>query len=97
MATSRRLTSILAHLTGQDKNMETGAKLPTFDELPSFRSYAGCAWNVWGPDDQLGTVNLLTEDVVRRAAQEEIKYAITTLQLHGDTQYGTPGRERPLV
>jgi hypothetical protein len=48
--------------------------LPTFDELPAYKNFPGCAWAVWGPDDQLGTVNLLTEDVVKKAAEEEIKY-----------------------
>ncbi|KAF9239090.1 hypothetical protein BU15DRAFT_74780 [Melanogaster broomeanus] len=28
---------------------------------------------VWGKDDELGTINLLTEDVVRRAAKEEMR------------------------
>ncbi|CCM04546.1 uncharacterized protein FIBRA_06727 [Fibroporia radiculosa] len=45
-------------------------QLPSFDELPSFRDFTGCAWEVWGKDDQLGTINLLTEDVVREAAKE---------------------------
>ncbi|KAH9842434.1 uncharacterized protein C8Q71DRAFT_202860 [Rhodofomes roseus] len=44
--------------------------LPSFDELPSFRNFPGCAWDVWGKDDELGTINLLTEDVVREAAKE---------------------------
>ncbi|KAL1706307.1 hypothetical protein EV121DRAFT_289636 [Schizophyllum commune] len=48
-------------------------KLPTFDELPKYKNFAGCAWGVWGKEDQLGTVNLLTEDVVKRATTEEIK------------------------
>ena len=45
-------------------------KLPTFDELPSFKDFSGCAWEVWGKDDQLGTVNLLTEEVVKEASKE---------------------------
>lgn len=49
------------------------SKLPTFDELPTWKDFKGCAWSVWGSEDQLGTVNLLTADVVKRAAQEEIK------------------------
>ncbi|KAI0091402.1 hypothetical protein BDY19DRAFT_623831 [Irpex rosettiformis] len=49
----------------------TGEKsLPTFDELPNFHEYTGCAWGVWGEDDELGTVNLLTEKVVAEAAKE---------------------------
>ncbi|RDB20341.1 hypothetical protein Hypma_012594 [Hypsizygus marmoreus] len=47
--------------------------LPTFDELPSFKNFTGCAWDVWPENDELGTVNLLTEDVIRRAAKEEIQ------------------------
>lgn len=47
--------------------------LPTFDELPAFKSFSGCAWSVWGEDDELGTVNLLTEDLVKTAATEEIR------------------------
>ncbi|KAH9857444.1 hypothetical protein C2E23DRAFT_274240 [Lenzites betulinus] len=44
--------------------------LPTFDELPSFKGFTGCAWEVWGKDDQLGTVNLLTDELVKEASKE---------------------------
>ncbi|TFY70030.1 hypothetical protein EVG20_g2915 [Dentipellis fragilis] len=44
--------------------------LPSYDELPNFKNYPGCAWEVWGSKDQLGTVNLLTDAVVKRAAEE---------------------------
>ncbi|CDO71942.1 hypothetical protein BN946_scf184940.g89 [Trametes cinnabarina] len=44
--------------------------LPTYDELPAFKDFTGCAWEVWGKDDQLGTVNLLTDEVVKEAAKE---------------------------
>lgn len=54
---------------GKDEN----GTLPSFDELPKFHELSGCAWNVWGKGDQLGTVNLLTNAMVKRAAQEEIK------------------------
>ncbi|RDX47364.1 hypothetical protein OH76DRAFT_1405974 [Lentinus brumalis] len=50
--------------------MATASKLPTFDELPTFKDFTGCAWEVWGKDDQLGTVNLLTEEVVKEASEE---------------------------
>ncbi|KIJ12575.1 hypothetical protein PAXINDRAFT_82631 [Paxillus involutus ATCC 200175] len=55
------------------------ASLPTFDELPKFHELDGCAWGLWGKDDELGTVNLLTEDVVQRAAKEEIRTGKTVL------------------
>lgn len=51
-------------------------KLPTFDELPPFHDMPGCGW-VWGEDDQLGTVNLLSDEVVRRACSDEVRYANT--------------------
>ena len=44
--------------------------LPTFDELPKFHEWTGCAWGVWGAGDELGTVNLLTEEVVAMAMKE---------------------------
>ncbi|KAG6840499.1 hypothetical protein C0991_006329 [Blastosporella zonata] len=47
--------------------------LPAFDDLPSFKGLPGCAWDVWPANDELGTVNLLTEEVVKNAAQEEIR------------------------
>ncbi|KAJ7061472.1 putative cyclase-domain-containing protein [Mycena amicta] len=51
----------------------TTAKLPPFDALPAFKNLPGCAWGVWGAEDQLGTVNLLTDEVVKIAASEEIR------------------------
>ncbi|KAI0339748.1 hypothetical protein BDW22DRAFT_1431625 [Trametopsis cervina] len=50
--------------------MAADKALPTFDELPNFHEYTGCAWSVWGDDDELGTVNLLTKKVVAEAARE---------------------------
>lgn len=51
-------------------SFEDEKPLPTFDELPDFHQYTGCAWGVWGEGDELGTVNLLTEKVVAEAAKE---------------------------
>ncbi|KAJ6630356.1 hypothetical protein B0H10DRAFT_1984313 [Mycena sp. CBHHK59/15] len=51
----------------------TTARIPTFDELPPFKNFPGCAWSVWGAQDELGTVNLLTETLVKRSAAEEIQ------------------------
>ncbi|KAI0713747.1 hypothetical protein C8Q76DRAFT_469184 [Earliella scabrosa] len=71
----QRLHGVLTHLSHPAHtldNPETMAstKLPTFDELPPFKDFTGCAWEVWGKDDQLGTVNLLTEEVVKEASKE---------------------------
>ena len=51
-----------------------GRALPSFDELPEYNGIPGCAWEVWGAGDRLGTVNLLTDAVVQRAAGEEIRW-----------------------
>ena len=56
--------------------------LPPFHRLPKFGQYTGCAWEVWGKDDELGTVNLLTEKVVAEAAKE-IKYVNASLYMQG--------------
>ncbi|KAH8646848.1 putative cyclase-domain-containing protein [Xylariales sp. PMI_506] len=48
--------------------------LPSFDELPNIPGNGpipGCAW-IWGKDDNLGTLNILTPDRVM-TAREEIK------------------------
>ncbi|RDB19228.1 hypothetical protein Hypma_013552 [Hypsizygus marmoreus] len=80
--TTKRLKNVFSHLLPAKPSSDTPPKksvdrtaenaLPTFDELPAFKELPGCAWGVWGPDDQLGTVNLLTDKVVQRAAREEI-------------------------
>ncbi|KAJ5628634.1 hypothetical protein N7490_010862 [Penicillium lividum] len=44
---------------------------PTFDALPLDKNGPpGNAWGLFGPDDQLGMLNLLTPDVVAAAAKE---------------------------
>lgn len=76
---ANRLKGVLAHLGASPK------PLPTFDELPNFKDFSGCAWGVWGGDDQLGTINLLTDEVVKRAAQEEIRCVHCILRRAFDT------------
>lgn len=67
--------------------------LPDFQSLPKVKDMPqGCAWGVFDKDgkkDVLGTVNLLTPDVVKAAASEvkegvsiSLKYAIN-LFVHG--------------
>lgn len=55
-------------------------KLPSFDELPNFHEYTGCAWEVWGKGDELGTINLLTETVIAEAAKE-VKYVCSLCRI----------------
>lgn len=49
-------------------------RLPTFAELPDIRGHPkGCTWGLWdrdGKPDELGTLNLLTPDIVRKAVGE---------------------------
>ncbi|KAL0931558.1 uncharacterized protein CTRU02_214293 [Colletotrichum truncatum] len=48
-------------------------KYPSFRDLPlDKKGPHGNAWGLWGLDDQLGTLNLLTDDVVACAARENI-------------------------
>ncbi|KAL5336411.1 hypothetical protein BJX70DRAFT_409930 [Aspergillus crustosus] len=47
---------------------------PSFDSLPLDKNGPrGNAWGLWGPDDQIGTLNLLTDWVMQRAAEGNIK------------------------
>lgn len=54
--------------------MASYENLPDFDSLPKVKDMPqGCAWGVFDKDgkkDVLGTVNLLTPDVVKAAASE---------------------------
>lgn len=48
--------------------------VPQFSELPLDKNGPhGNAWGLWGPDDQLGTLNHLTDAVVAQAAAENIR------------------------
>jgi hypothetical protein len=52
----------------------SSAKIPSFDNLtldPSGPN--GNTWGLFGKDNHLGMLNLLTPDIVKRAAAEEIK------------------------
>lgn len=45
-----------------------------FDSLPVLKDGPpGNAWGIWGPDDQLGTLNLLTPETIAKAASENIR------------------------
>ena len=66
--TTTRLSAIASHLGGKDE--KKWEELPAFDELPSFHDLTGCAWEVWGQNDELGAVNLRTPEVVEAAAKQ---------------------------
>src|SRR5436305_12884547 len=52
-------------------NSQIMSSRPAFSDLPLNESDPWLsAWGLWGSKDELGTLNFLTEDVVRRAATE---------------------------
>jgi hypothetical protein len=54
--------------------MSALSPFPTYADLPLKKDGPhGNAWGAWGPDDQIGTLNHLTPEVVARAAREEIR------------------------
>jgi kynurenine formamidase len=58
------------------------AKLPSYDELPRIDELdAACSWGVFGEDDQVGTVNLLTPDVIACASSEIVRGSVFNLSL----------------
>lgn len=54
---------------------------PRFDELPLRKGDPkGSAWGLWGDRDERGTLNLITEDVVRAASAEAIHGKVVNLK-----------------
>ena len=52
-------------------------KSPRFSDLPLRKGdppYS--AWGLYGPNDELGTLNRLTDELVVKAASEEIKSGV---------------------
>ena len=64
-----RLSAITSSITGTSYY-----QFPSFDQLPKVQGQPqGCLWGFFDKDghhDEIGTLNLLTSDVVRRAANE---------------------------
>jgi hypothetical protein len=54
---------------------------PRFDELPLKQGDPkGSAWGLWGDQDERGTLNLITDDVVRAASKEAIYGKVVNLK-----------------
>lgn len=54
---------------------------PRFDELPLKQGDPkGSAWGLWGDQDERGTLNLITDDVVRAALAEPIEGKVVSLK-----------------
>ncbi|KAL2802935.1 putative cyclase-domain-containing protein [Aspergillus granulosus] len=63
----------LSNDTAPRSNAPTITKVarPAFNELPLRKGDPkGSAWQLWGKDDELGSLNLITEEVSRAAAEE---------------------------
>ena len=59
--------------TGKDTALVLHISRPRFDELPLKQSDPkGSAWGLWGDQDERGTLNLITDDVVRAASAEAV-------------------------
>ena len=68
-------------------SVESGAMadIPSYHDLPvSRRAPRGSAWGVWGDDDQLGCLNLITPDKVVSAAKLVRKGVVFPLNLRVD-------------
>lgn len=62
------------HVCTSQKPTMTALKLPDFDDLPARDGIPkGCSWGVFdraGKKDRLGTLNILSPNVVREAARD---------------------------
>ena len=82
------MTITMAHLYPQNghtarshANAMTCGKRPRFEDLPLQPGHPkGSAWGLWGDDDECGTLNLLTEDVVRAASSEVVLGKVVSLK-----------------
>jgi hypothetical protein len=60
-----------ARLTSLSTQMSMHQRRPSFSALPLNEGDPHhSAWGLWGPNDQLGTLNFLTEENTREAAKE---------------------------
>src|SRR5262245_42242898 len=60
----------MARQPSRARGRDTGPRMPSYDELPvRAGAPAGAAWGVFGADDEVGTINLLTAARVREAAR----------------------------
>ncbi|KAJ5687515.1 hypothetical protein N7536_010134 [Penicillium majusculum] len=64
----------LQYSAGSDTASVSTISRPRFDELPLKQGDPkGSAWGLWGDHDERGTLNLITDDVVRAASAESIE------------------------
>ncbi|KAJ7819049.1 hypothetical protein B0H14DRAFT_2837511 [Mycena olivaceomarginata] len=66
----------------------TTAKIPAYDELPHFRNFPGCAWSVWGAEDQ---------PLVKQSAAREIRFSLNWQLIFDLNEQPMFGRRPPEV
>ena len=71
----------LQYSAGSDAALVSTIPRPRFDELPLKQGDPkGSAWGLWGDHDECGTLNLITDDVVRAASAEVIEGKVVSLK-----------------
>ena len=68
-------------LSIQEPEWPSSSQLPSYSELPPAKLGGRSAWGLFGPDDNLGLVNLITADRVLAASRLVRKGAIFPLDL----------------
>ncbi|KAL4894304.1 putative cyclase-domain-containing protein [Aspergillus ambiguus] len=67
---------------GSNTTSVSAVPRPRFEELPlRHGDPKGSAWGLWGDHDERGTLNLITEEVVRAALAESIQGKVVNLNL----------------
>lgn len=70
-------------------------RVPSYAELPE-REGLKCSWGLWGEDDKLGTLNLLTRERIAAAAREVTTGKTFSLDLPWN-EPDPPGFGRPVI
>ena len=64
------------------ESMNKVKSIPLYDELPYNETLKmHCSWGVFGEEDELGTINLLTPEIVKKASSEVVKGKVFNLSL----------------
>lgn len=65
----------------QDEVLDFRRYRPDFDDLPLKPSHPqGSSWGLWGDNDELGTLNFLTLDIVYAASREVLSGKVIPLK-----------------
>ena len=75
--------------------MTSAGEFPSFKDLPvTPGAPPNSAWGVWGPDDQIGTLNQLTDERTLQAVTEVRTGRVFNLNLPLDEPWRPPGSRR---